>query len=179
MAISSAALRETDPRYHTAFISIGSNMGNKVQNCQFGIDALIRSGYNVLRGQSRFYLTEPTEYPKQEWFVNVAVKIETELDPTGLLRRLQTIEAEAGRSPGGVRFGPRILDMDIILYDDLVMETPDLVIPHSRMHKRRFVLQPVCDIDSTVVHPVLKTQVGKLLDQLDHTEQRIIVYPCG
>lgn len=164
---------------HIAYISIGSNIGNKIRNCRFGIDKLIQSGYNVLLDQSPFYLTEPTDYPDQDWFANGVIKIETDLDPFRLLKRLKDIEVEAGRRAQDVRFGPRPLDMDIIFIDDCVIDTAELVIPHPRMHKRRFVLQPICDIDSTVVHPVLKTDVTHLLNQLDHTQQRIIVYPCG
>ncbi|MDD2389970.1 MAG: 2-amino-4-hydroxy-6-hydroxymethyldihydropteridine diphosphokinase [Desulfobacterales bacterium] len=164
---------------HTAYISIGSNSGNKVQNCRYGIDKLIQSGCNVLLAQSSFYLTEPVDYADQEWFSNVVIKIETALDPFRLLKRLKDIERDAGRRVAAIRFGPRILDMDIILFEDMVINTSDLVVPHPRMHKRRFVLQPVCDIDPSVIHPVFNADAKYLLDQLDHTRQRIIEYPCG
>jgi len=96
------------------------------------------------------------------------------LDPFQLLSRLQSIERDAGRINDSVRFGPRILDLDIIMYDDLVINSPDLIIPHPKMHKRHFVLKPFCDIDPIVVHPVLKKDMLYLLNKLDKDKQKII-----
>lgn len=160
---------------HIAFISIGSNMGDRQGNCQTGIDALIASGHFNVTGRSAFYETEPVDYLEQDWFVNAAVHGETDLDPLQLLDLLKTIEKSAGRKSHSVRFGPRVLDLDIILYDDLVMDTPRLTIPHARMHERRFVLKPICDIEPNVVHPVLKQTLGTLLDALDDDEQQRVV----
>ncbi|MCP4110548.1 MAG: 2-amino-4-hydroxy-6-hydroxymethyldihydropteridine diphosphokinase [Desulfobacteraceae bacterium] len=164
-----------DISYHTAYISIGSNIGDKLLNCRKGIGALEDSGKAVVKEWSRFYKTEPVDYKDQDWFVNAAVKIETVLDPFELLKELKSIEADAGRDSGTIRFGPRILDMDIILYDDIVINgTSGLYIPHPRMHKRRFVLKPVCDIDPETVHPILKKDMRSLLDNLDDKEQEIV-----
>lgn len=163
---------------HTAYIGAGSNIGNKCSNCQNGIDILTRSGKSVLKGQSRFYKTEPVDYKDQDWFINVVVKIETTLDPFELLNELKSIEREAGREEDPIRYGPRILDLDIIMYDDLVTNSSGLVVPHPRMHKRRFVLKPICDIDPKVVHPVLKKDMQYLLGILDENEQRIVEYKC-
>ena len=163
---------------HTAYIGAGSNMGNKLLNCKNGIAALTRPKKTVLKDWSRFYKTEPVDYKDQDWFVNSVVKIETNLDPFQLLDELRSIERDTGRVYGPIRFGPRILDLDIILYDDLVKSSSRLVIPHPRMHKRRFVLQPICDIDPKIVHPVLKKDMQYLLDVLDENEQRVIEYPC-
>ena len=79
---------------------------------------------------------------------------------------------------GSIRFGPRVLDLDIILYDDWVTNSSELIVPHPRMHKRRFVLRPICDIDPTIVHPVFKKEMQALLDVLDENEQRIVEYRC-
>jgi 2-amino-4-hydroxy-6-hydroxymethyldihydropteridine diphosphokinase len=129
--------------------------------------------------QSPFYLTEPVDYPvahsDKDWFVNGVVRIQTEHDPMALFGELFTIQLEEGRMPGALRFGPRILDMDILLYDDIVIESPDLVIPHPRMHKRRFVLRPICDIDPEVVHPVLQKSMRQLLSDLDDNAQRVVI----
>ena len=163
---------------HTAFICVGSNLGNKRLNCQNGIEALTRSGTAVLKGQSRFYKTEPVDYRDQDWFVNAVAKIETALDPFELLKTLQSIEFRAGRISNPIRFGPRILDLDIIFYDDLVLKTSQLVIPHPRMHKRHFVLKPICDIDPTVVHAVFKKDVRHLLDHLGQDRQKVVEHPC-
>ena len=163
---------------HTAYIGAGSNIGNKLLNCQNGIDSLIKSGKAVLKDQSRFYKTEPVDYKAQDWFINFVVKIETALDPFQLLKILKSIERDAGRVCDSVRFGPRILDLDIIFFDDRVISSSTLVIPHPRMHKRRFVLKPICDIDSKIIHPVLMKDVQHLLDVLNENEQGIVEYQC-
>jgi 2-amino-4-hydroxy-6-hydroxymethyldihydropteridine diphosphokinase len=118
------------------------------------------------------------DYKDQDWFINVVVKVETTLAPFELLKTLKSIERGAGRVDGSIRFGPRVLDLDIILYDDLVTNSSKLIVPHPRMHKRRFVLRPICDIDPTIVHPVLKKEMQALLDVLDENEQRIVEYRC-
>jgi len=166
----------TDMEKHTAYISAGSNIGDKLLNCKNGIDALAESGATVIKAWSHFYKTSPVDYKDQDWFVNAVVKIETALGPSELLKEMVSIQAKAGRNFNTVRFGPRILDLDIILYDSAVVNSPGLTIPHPRMHKRRFVLEPLCDIDPTVVHPVLKKNLKYLLDNLDDDEQTIIQY---
>jgi len=161
---------------HTAYISAGSNIGNKLVNCQNGIAALPASGITTIKGQSAFYMTEPVDYKDQDWFVNAMVKIETTLDPYQLLAKLRSIELDAGRSYDTVKFGPRILDLDIIFYDDRVSNSSELVVPHPRMHKRRFVLKPICDIDPSFVHPVLNKDMQYLLDSLGDKGQKVLRY---
>ena len=161
---------------HTAYISAGSNIGNRLLNCQNSITALTESGTSFLKDLSDFYLTEPVGYLDQDWFINCVVKIETTLVPLQLLKELRTIETLAGRTDSGVKFGPRVLDLDILFYDDLVENSSGLVIPHPRMHKRRFVLQPICDIDPKLVHPVLKKDMQYLLDNLDDGGQKVVRY---
>jgi 2-amino-4-hydroxy-6-hydroxymethyldihydropteridine diphosphokinase len=160
--------------HHTAYICVGSNLGNKFENCRRAIVGLTRGEASRLIEQSPIYRTEPVDYEDQDWFVNFVVKIATHLGPLHLLQKLKSIEARAGRRRDVVRFGPRVLDLDIIFYDDLVMDAPQLSIPHPRMHKRRFVLGPVCDIDPHIKHPVLGRTVRSLREDLDETEQRII-----
>lgn len=162
--------------YHIAYISVGSNLGQKAENCRGGIAALERSGHIRLVDQSALYRTEPVDYQDQEWFVNCVLKIETDLDPLSLLSILKSIERAAGRVKDAIRFGPRILDMDIILFDDLVMNAPTLTVPHPRMHKRRFVLKPICDIDPDISHPVFHRTMESLLGDLDEKGQRIVEY---
>ncbi len=163
-------------REHRVYISVGSNIGDKRANCQAGIDALIRSGDSLLEQVSGFYRTEPVDFEDQDWFVNAVVRISTGLMPLPLLNRLQSIQKAGGQREKKVRFGPRILDLDIIFFNDHIIHTPDLVVPHPRMHKRRFVLQPMCDIDATVIHPVLKKNMQDLLDGLDDNGQGVLVY---
>jgi 2-amino-4-hydroxy-6-hydroxymethyldihydropteridine diphosphokinase len=163
---------------HTAYIGVGSNIGNKILNGKNGIDALTKSNKAVVKDWSRFYKTEPVDYKDQDWFINFVVKIETIFDPSHLLDELKSIERNAGRLNDAIRFGPRILDLDIILYDDLAENSAELVIPHPRMHKRRFVLKPICDIDPKIIHPVLQKNMEYLLNRLDENEQRITEYRC-
>ncbi len=171
---------KTTTRYnsdiHVVFISIGSNIGEKHLNCQNGISALEDIGLSEIKDVSKFYRTEPVDYLEQDWFINAAVKIETRLDPFQLLNELQSIQEKAGRKKDMVRFGPRVLDLDIIFYDDLILKEDELSIPHPRMHKRRFVLKPICDIDPTLIHPEIKKDMEYLLDKLDNDKQGVLLY---
>lgn len=159
---------------HTAFVGLGSNIGRKQDNCLRGISELTSCGHTRLLNQSRQYRTEPVDYPDQDWFVNCAIRIETCLDPFQLLAVLQDIQKKAGRVQDAIRFGPRILDMDVILYDDCVINHPDLTLPHPRMHLRRFVLKPLCDMDPGLRHPILNQTVQHLLNELEDAGQGII-----
>jgi 2-amino-4-hydroxy-6-hydroxymethyldihydropteridine diphosphokinase len=159
---------------HTAFVGVGSNLGDKRDNCLQGIAALTADGHSRLLDQSRLYRTEPVDYPDQDWFVNCAVQIETCLDPFALLSVLQGIQKKAGRVQDVIRFGPRILDMDVIFYDACIIDHPELTLPHPRMHLRRFVLKPLCDMDPALRHPILGRTVQHLLDNLEDSRQGII-----
>ena len=167
---------EDHGKEHAAFISIGSNIGNTVKNCRKGITALKESSGIQLKKVSKFYKTEPVDYKDQAWFINAVVEISTSLEPKQLFNSLKLNEKEAGRVRNSVRFGPRVLDLDILFFDDLVMETDELVIPHPRMHNRRFVLRPLCDINPDLVHPIFKKTIQNLLNNLTDKEQRIIEY---
>jgi len=148
----------------TAYIGIGSNLGNREENCERAIRLLIEHGITVTK-RSSMIETEPWGVREQPKFINMAVEIGTELDPEGLLRILKKIEEEIGRLPTS-RWGPRIIDLDILLYDDLIMETPDLVIPHPGMSEREFVLKPLAEIAPEKMHPVLKKSIKSLLMEL-------------
>ena len=161
---------------HLVYISVGSNLGRKLENCRNGVTSLASSTDIRLIDQSPIYRTEPVDYQDQDWFVNYVVKIGSDLDPLSLLNFLKSIEQEAGRVRHTIRFGPRVLDLDIILYDDVVLDDPRLTIPHPRMHKRRFVLRPICDIDPDINHPVLQQTMFSLLENLDEEGQGITEY---
>ncbi|MDM8517131.1 2-amino-4-hydroxy-6-hydroxymethyldihydropteridine diphosphokinase [Desulfobacterales bacterium HSG16] len=164
-----------DNKEHIAYISVGSNLGNKKKNCQKGIDCLVALDENRLLAQSPFYKTEPVDYKDQDWFINGVARIETQLLPSKFLKALKEIEKKAGRDLGqnAVRFGPRILDMDILLYDNLVIDEPMISIPHPRMHERVFVLKPLCDIDSQIIHPVSDKSAEALLAAIDDKNQGV------
>ena len=151
-------------------------MGNRLENCKFGIYELVKDGRSVLMDLSRFYVTEPVDYQDQDWFVNAVFKIKTDLEPSILFEEIRRIQKNAGRPEDAIRFGPRILDMDILFYDDRLINTKELVIPHPRMHKRRFVLTPICDIEPDMVHPTLKKSMKHLLDRLDEHIQKVFAY---
>lgn len=162
--------------HHLVYLSIGSNQEHPYSNCIKGLHLLEKTdGIRILK-RSLFYITRPVDYTDQDWFINGAIKIGTALDPLPLLQVLQEIEKKIGRKSNGIRFGPRILDLDILFYDNSIMDQAGLVIPHPRMHKRCFVLKPLCDIDPGIVHPVLNKTVQSLLLSVDDRNQEVIPY---
>jgi 2-amino-4-hydroxy-6-hydroxymethyldihydropteridine diphosphokinase len=159
---------------HQAFVSVGSNLGDKIGNCRKGIDALLADGRLILVKSSSFYRTSPVDYEEQGWFVNRVIKIKTDLEPVDLLDKMKDIEEAAGRKASTIRFGPRVLDLDIIFFGDRIIQTAKLEVPHPRMHKRRFVLKPICDIEPSMVHPLLGKDMRSLLDGLKDKEQQVV-----
>ena len=157
------------------YISIGSNMGDRRDNLHRAADALDQSESVTVTSVSPFYMTEPVEFTDQDWFVNAVLKIETGLLPHELLGLLKGIEKKMGQYEKSVRFGPRIIDLDIVYYADQVVKEEGLEIPHPRMHKRYFVLQPLYDIDRDILHPVFKKTPGDLLREMnDKKNQKIL-----
>ncbi len=146
-----------------AYIGIGSNIGSRKENCERAIRLLIENGIRVIE-RSSMIETEPWGIKEQPKFINMAIEIETELEPVKLLGCLKKIETELGRY-SGVRWGPRIIDLDILFYDDLIMKTPELEIPHPGTFDRDFVLRPLAEIAPDKVHPVLKKSVKEILLQ--------------
>jgi 2-amino-4-hydroxy-6-hydroxymethyldihydropteridine diphosphokinase len=161
---------------HIAYISVGSNIGDKLTNCKKGIQALSETGHSKILAQSRFYATAPVDYEDQDWFINAVVEVGTGCDPFQLLDQIESIQRAAGRKIDPVRFGPRILDLDIILYNNRIIHSDRLVVPHPRMHKRRFVLKPICDINPAIIHPVLKKDMQFLLERLGNDAQKVFEY---
>lgn len=135
----------------TVYLSFGSNLGDRDKNLRTAIAALADAKVRVTRVSS-FYETEPVDLREQPWFLNCAVQGETELPPLDLLRALRGIESRMG-SKKLVSKGPRLIDLDILLYDNQTIETPELQIPHPRMLTRRFVLAPLAEIAPTLQHP--------------------------
>jgi len=129
-----------------AFIGLGSNQGNAIRNLCNAVDALGKLPGVRLVSCSSLYRSAPVGYLEQPEFVNAVCRIDTDLPAPALLERLQTLEHNAGRRRDGVRWGPRVLDLDILLYGDAVLATDSLVVPHPRMHERAFVLYPLQEI---------------------------------
>jgi 2-amino-4-hydroxy-6-hydroxymethyldihydropteridine diphosphokinase len=148
---------------HTAYIAVGANLEDRVAACRQGARLLVENGDIRISAHSHYYETAPMGHEDQPRFVNAVFCIETALGPVSLLARLKTAESTAGRTESKVRFGPRVLDLDLIFYDDAVIITPMLEVPHPRMHERAFVLRPLCDIAAGVIHPVFGKSVRDLL----------------
>src|SRR6059058_2352913 len=147
----------------TVYLSVGSNLGDRAKNLRVAIDGLPHAGAAVKKVSS-FYETEPVDLREQPWFLNCAVEAETHFDPMTLLRALREIETKMG-SKKLVAKGPRQIDMDILLYGSETIDTPELQVPHPRMHLRRFVLVPLAEIAAEVMHPAMKLTVRQLLRQ--------------
>lgn len=150
-----------------ACIGIGSNIGDKIGNCKKAIELLGKNTSIAIKKTSSFYETEPVGYKDQDWFVNCAVEIETDLKPLSLLSLCQAIESEMGRTRE-IKYGPRIIDLDILLYNNDIINDKDLRIPHPEMHKRRFVLQTLSDIAPDTIHPALKITIARLLRDVNN-----------
>jgi 2-amino-4-hydroxy-6-hydroxymethyldihydropteridine diphosphokinase len=136
-------------------------MGDRAENLRSAIAELGKTGVQVVRASS-VYETEPVDYLDQAWFLNMAIEAETELGALELLRALRSIETLMG-SKKLVAKGPRLIDMDILLYGDQVIDTPELQVPHPRMHVRRFVLEPLAEIAPNMRHPVSGLSATEML----------------
>ena len=149
---------------HTAYIAIGSNIGNPYQNCTEAIHKISNNDSIKIISKSSFYQTSPVGGVEQDWFINCAIKINTSLTSDSLLFNLLNIESVMGRIRGG-KWGPRLIDLDLLFYDSLISNKKKLTIPHPEIQKRNFVLMPLSDIAENLIHPVLKKTIGDLLKE--------------
>ena len=150
---------------HKALIGIGSNLGLAAENCEKAISFLNNSESLQVTAHSSLYQSEPVGKKDQPWFVNGAVEVSTSLDPEQLLQHLLNIEHQFGRKRKG-KWGPRIIDLDILDYDGKIFNSETLTLPHPEMTQRRFVLEPLSEIAGSTIHPLEKKTILDLLKEL-------------
>jgi 2-amino-4-hydroxy-6-hydroxymethyldihydropteridine diphosphokinase len=147
----------------TAYVALGTNLGDRTETLRIAIEKLRRVA--TVEAVSSVYETDPVGYADQPAFLNAVARVRTALSPRSLLDALFKIETELGRTRS-FRNAPRTLDLDLLLYDDLVLDEPDLAVPHPRLHERAFVLVPLADVGAEVIHPRLHRSIADLLGDL-------------
>jgi len=162
----------------TVYIGFGSNLGDRMDYCDRAITLLSLLPHSQVTGVSLLYEAEPVDdgsHPGDGWFLNGVVQLETDVTPRSLLTVLREIERSLGRDPEH-RSGPRTIDLDILFYGDRVISDEDLVVPHPRLHQRRFVLMPMSELDPLFVHPTLHRNINQLLAQnTNSSEVRLLI----
>ena len=159
---------------HVVYIALGSNQGDRLEKLRAAVKALQPEVMPL--DNSRIYETPPWGYTDQPAFLNQVIRAETSLTPQGLLEYLKEIEVQVGRRPT-FRYGPRVIDLDILFYDELVHQSVDLTIPHPSLPERAFVLLPLADLAPELRHPVLEKTVKELLGEV--SSEGISIYAAG
>jgi 2-amino-4-hydroxy-6-hydroxymethyldihydropteridine diphosphokinase len=149
----------------TAYLALGSNLGDREANLRQALECFASAGVQVLR-RSSLYETEPQEMREQPWFLNQVVEIGTALSPLELLARVKAIERELGRERV-VAKGPRTIDIDILFYEGAILGTTELQIPHPRLAERRFVLEPMAELAPDLRHPATGRTVSEMLAAIE------------
>ncbi len=156
---------EIERGWHTAFIGLGSNLGDKEGNLKLAIDMIKETEGIKVTKQSQVYITKPVGYTDQDNFANSVIQLKTLKKPKELLETMLKIE-EALKRERIIRWGPRTIDLDILLYDDIVSTDENIVVPHPRMHERLFVLKPLSDIAPYYIHPLLNKTIIQLWEEV-------------
>jgi len=156
---------EIDRGWHTAYVAIGSNMGDREKNLNSAIELINDSKLSKVTKISNFYETNPFGYLEQDKFLNGALEVKTLLSPNKLMRFLLEKEKDLKRERI-IKWGPRTIDLDILLYDNIITSEEEIIIPHPRMQERAFVLKPLLDIAQYVMHPVLNKRVVELMNEV-------------
>lgn len=147
------------------YLSLGSNLGNREENILYAVRKLKEIGFEI-KETSSIYKTSPWGKPDQPYFLNLVLEGETKLSPQRLLQKAKIIEKTLGRKKGE-KWGPRTIDIDILFYDNKIIKTPNLKIPHPQLHERNFVLIPLKEIAPNFIHPLLKQNVQQMLKKMD------------
>ena len=145
------------------FLGIGTNLGNRESNLEQAV-ARIEEYVGPVLDSSSIYETEPWGFQAKDEFLNKVVKVETELTPSEILERILIIESIMGRVRSKERYSSRLIDIDILICEDMIIDEENLKIPHPLLHQRRFVLVPLCEVASDMIHPVLKKSISDLLE---------------
>lgn len=154
----------TDFDNHVAYLALGSNVGDRLSNLKEAIASL--SPQMDVKAKSHIYETPPWGYESQSPFYNQVIKVKTYLEPERLLKHLKRLEVALGRKPS-FQNGPRLIDIDLLFYDDQIMNTPVITLPHPRLHERAFVLLPLMDIAPDLIHPVRQKSVREMVAACD------------
>lgn len=144
------------------YLSLGSNLGQRLQFLKKAIRSIEKTDEISIKKVSPVYETQPVGYDDQKWFLNLVIEVQTNFDPLSLLEYLSSIEKQMGRNRE-VKWGPRNIDIDILLYNNQVVDSKELTMPHPLMHERRFVLTPLAQIAPQLLHPILEKSVEELL----------------
>lgn len=155
---------------HIVYLALGSNMGNRLSNLKAAV--LNLTPQMTVKQKSSVYETPPWGFIEQDAFLNQVVKVTTYLEPEPLLRHLKRMETALGRVPN-FQNGPRVIDIDILFFDIMIINTPPLVVPHPRLHERAFVLVPLAEIEPDFVHPILQRPINKILEDVDRSEIKL------
>lgn len=156
---------EIERSWHKAYIGVGANLGDKEENIKEAIEKINLSGLTKVIKVANMYETKPVGYLEQNDFLNTVLEIKTLLAPRELIKFLLKIEKELKRERV-IKWGPRTIDLDILLYDDLVTDFEEAIIPHPRMHERMFVLKPLSDLAPYLMHPVLNKRIYQLVEEI-------------
>lgn len=156
------------------FIGIGSNIGDKIRNCIDSIKAIARDKRVRIRSVSSLYLTSPVSEIAQEDFVNCAVSIDWDDTASELLRLLNSIESGMGRKRS-IKNGPRIIDLDILLFGDALIDEASLTVPHPELHRRKFAIVPCIEIEQEVIHPSYNKPLKEFLPHIDDNQKTVLL----
>ena len=151
---------------HTAYIGAGSNMGSPRENCERALENLESHPHITLTARSSFYETEPVGMSEQNWFINAAAEVKTSLEPGALLEELLNIERDMGRVRSQ-KWGPRIIDLDLLLYEDRIYDEPGLQLPRRDVLEYSFVLRPLAELAPSLVHPVTGKSIASQWAEYD------------
>jgi len=152
------------------FLGLGTNMGKRADNLRTAVQSIETDIGRVVKTSS-VYETEPWGFLSEEQFLNMVVGVETELTPSGLMAKILSIETLLGRERGEKQYVSRVIDIDILLYEDQIIQEKNLKIPHPLMHERRFVLEPLCEIEQDLIHPLLGKPFKYLLSKCEDSSK--------